>query len=458
MKGIKTKGGTGRQRAFAGELRVLRQQNPFLYDVELWMLNEKLTHNNWRFINLEEHRALFAGTPILIAYINQGAGIGDGHNFKVRRDPKTGRERPSFTDADAERIIGSLSDDPEDIRLEERDGVTWIVGKGSLWKWYAPEVVDKIASDAVQGRNMSVSIEALIDSFHMEGDVEIEERYTPLGTTILGDHVAPAVDGARVVAMAGGFEAMKLRAASYREGTQGTKKGGSMTMNKKSAERLAPKFPGYKIIGLSADEKQVALADQAGNTFSYTFGEDDQGEVILAKVKPVNLSAKVCAVGEEDGLAVDVDEILDYVTNGVRDQGTTIQNLNGQLEQAKEMIRSLEEAEHKRRVQSVKDMLKRTLEEIQTAEGDDTAELAEEVKKLEDKAEEYAQAETKEGAFCGAEQARKDLMALHGERRCAQARKQAEAKRGTFLWDEPQKKQTGAHDGGIEGLLSSLGF
>jgi len=115
LKGIKTKGGTGRQRAFAGELRVLRQQNPFLYDVELWMLNEKLTHNNWRFINLEEHRALFAGTPILIAYINQGAGIGDGHNFKVRRDPKTGRERPSFTDADAERIIGSLSDDPEDI-------------------------------------------------------------------------------------------------------------------------------------------------------------------------------------------------------------------------------------------------------------------------------------------------------------------------------------------------------
>ena len=130
-----------------------------------------------------------------------------------------------------------------------------------------------------------------------------------------------------------------------------------MTMNKKSAERLAPKFPGYKIIGLSADEKQVALADQAGNTFSYTFGEDDQGEVILAKVKPVNLSAKVCAVGEEDGLAVDVDEILDYVTNGVRDQGTTIQNLNGQLEQAKEMIRSLEEAEHKRRVQRGEEVL-----------------------------------------------------------------------------------------------------
>ena len=110
----------------SGELRVLWQVNEYLYDVELWLLNAEVNRNKWKFINLEEHRALFAGTPILIAYINKGAGIGDGHNFELRRDPKTGKERPSFTAETAERIVGSLSDDPRDIRLEERDGVTYL--------------------------------------------------------------------------------------------------------------------------------------------------------------------------------------------------------------------------------------------------------------------------------------------------------------------------------------------
>ena len=203
-----------------------------------------------------------AATPILIAYINKGAGIGDGHNFELRRDPKTGKDRPSFTAETAERIVGSLSDDPKDIRLEERDGVTWIVGRGTLWKFYAPELVDKITADAAQGRALSVSIEALIEKFHMEGDVEVEERYTPLGTTILGDHVAPAVKDARVIALGrGGFAELKVRAASYRENQskKNWKEGGNLSMNKQAVARLAPKFEGYRIIGWRPEGRELQL-------------------------------------------------------------------------------------------------------------------------------------------------------------------------------------------------------
>lgn len=446
----------------SGELRLLRQVNEYLYDVELWLLNAEVNRNNWKFINLEEHRALFAGTPILIAYINKGTGIGDGHNFELRRDPKTGKDRPSFTAETAERIVGSLSDDPKDIRLEERDGVTWIVGRGTLWKFYAPELVDKITADAAQGRAMSVSIEALIEKFHMEGDVEVEERYTPLGTTILGDHVAPAVKDARVIALGrGSFAELKVRAASYRENQskKNRKEGGNLSMNKQAVARLAPKFEGYRIIGLSKDEKRVVLADQTGAVFSYTFGEDDQGEVILAKLKAVNLDASVGAPDGEEGLAVDVDEILDHVTNGVRDQAKTIEHLNKQLEEANATIESMKQAEQKRRVDSVKDVLTRTLEEIRENTGADVSELAEKIKELAEKAESYAKLEDSEGGFCGADQAKRDLLALHGELCVKKAKAQKLAEKHIYIWEDLRRSSTGGEDdGGIAGLLARNGI
>ncbi len=444
----------------SGELRVLWQVNEYLYDVELWLLNAEVNRNKWKFINLEEHRALFAGTPILIAYINKGAGIGDGHNFELRRDPKTGKERPSFTAETAERIVGSLSDDPRDIRLEERDGVTWIVGRGTLWKFYAPELVDKITADAAQGRAMSISIEAMIEKFHMEGDVEVQERYTPLGTTILGDHVAPAVKEARVVALGrGSFAELKVRAASYRgnQSKKNWKEGGSLTMNKQAVARLASKFEGYRIIGMSKDEKRVALADQKGAIFSYTFGEDDQGEVILAKLKAVNLDASVGAASGEEGLAVDVDEILDHVTNSVRDQAKTIEHLNKQLEEANATIESMKQAEQKRRVDSVKKTLERTMAEIEASEDGDVEELKEQAKALSEKAEDYAAQEDAEGAFCGDQQARKDLMALNGERCMKLAASRKNAGKKEYVWNRMEQGED-QDDGSIEALLHRMGI
>ena len=164
-------------RTFAGEIRTLAKKNEFLYDVEIWLLNDKVNRNGWKYINIEANKAQFAGTPILVAYLGNGAVIGDGHNYKMVPDAKTKTIRPSFTEPDAERIVGSLSDRPEDIRMEERDGNKWVVGRGSLWRFYAPELVDKIENDAMQGHTMSISIETLVTKSHMEEDVEIEEEY-----------------------------------------------------------------------------------------------------------------------------------------------------------------------------------------------------------------------------------------------------------------------------------------
>lgn len=204
-------------RQIDGKLKLLERQTEFLYPIEIWLVNDQVNRNKWQYPSVVQKKDLFAGTPILVAYV--GNKVGDGHNFQTRRDAN-GEEYASFVSADSERIVGALSEKPEDIRVEEVNGVKWLVAKGFLWKWYAAELVSKIETDSLRGREMSVSIETLVTESHMNGDVEVMDEFLVLGTTILGDGVAPAVENARIKALQeieSEFNILKVRAASYQE-------------------------------------------------------------------------------------------------------------------------------------------------------------------------------------------------------------------------------------------------
>ena len=204
-------------RQFTGELKVLERKNQWLYSVELWMLSAKPNRNHWQYPVNDAVAKLFLGKPLLTAYLAEGMVIGDGHNMREYTD-ENGEPRADFTAADAERIVGSLSERPEDIRVEERDGDTWVVGVGTLWEWYCGQLCDQIRDLAEQGRTMPVSIETLVTASHMDGDIEVMDEFTVLGVTILGITVTPAVAGARITALRaldGEFKELKIRAASY---------------------------------------------------------------------------------------------------------------------------------------------------------------------------------------------------------------------------------------------------
>ena len=181
--------------SFIGKLKVLAEKDGWRQKAELWLLNDITNNNDWRYERLEEHRGLFAKTPILVAYV--GDKIGDGHNFRQINNPD-GSVVASFMSSTAERIVGFFDDD-SDIRIEEKDGKKWIVGIGYIWQWYAQELVAKIKKQGLDG--MSISIETLIDEMHKEGSTEVFTKYQILGTTILGDDVAPAVTGAYIKAL-----------------------------------------------------------------------------------------------------------------------------------------------------------------------------------------------------------------------------------------------------------------
>lgn len=185
--------------------------------------------------------------------------------MRKTRDPRTGETYYTFTDGTAERIVGAINEAKEDLSLRERDGETWIVAKGRLFSFYAPELVGKI----VRTGRMDVSAETEVrGEIGHDGDVEVYRDWIGIGVTILGDDVDPAVPGARIAAlssMEGEFQELKLRAAALRSGTtEKTKKGVENHMNKQAIARLSSKFEGYRIVALSEDGKTVGMVDESG--------------------------------------------------------------------------------------------------------------------------------------------------------------------------------------------------
>lgn len=353
-------------RSITGELKMLQREGEFIFPVELWLLNDQLTKNGWRFVNLAEHREKWAGVPILTAYVNGGNTVGSGHNQETKRD-KNGETYQSFTASNAERIVGALSDDPNDIRIEERDGAQWVVGRGFLWAWYSHELVLQIADDAEQGRTMSVSIEALVSDAYMDGDVEVETAYTPLGVTVLGHGVAPAVDDAHIAMLSeigSELKELKLRAASYikhesaevqpqkQTNTKGVSK--RMRLSKQQLRELQAKFSEYDVKAGVQNESGfvIALASKGGVYAVYRMASLDEA-VYPDKIEKVPAQVRWCADGcdELEAEACDMYEDMAESAKAAADRAECAEK---ELSAAKETIKQMEAAENARRLAAAK--------------------------------------------------------------------------------------------------------
>lgn len=430
---------------FNGQLRVLGKQNDWLYNVELDLLDDRVTGNNWRYENLEAHRAKFAGQPLLIAYTMGGKKIGDGHNMRVVRG-RDGKEYASFTDADSERIIGSLSDNEQDIRLEVRDGHKWIVGKGTIWTWYAKEAVEKIAS---QGR-MNISIETLVHENRMDGDVEVEESYTILGATILGDDVPPAVKGAHIRPLSqrdAEFRDLKLRAASYiqhkpeadpkKTPAANIHKGVRPKMNAKQVKNMEKLFPNDRVIGISEDGLTVALCSKAdGEVHGYYFDKDEQDVVLQSHMLSAKGKLTVELEGDHGTMELALDSYFGPVVNELAETKEALAKETKARENAEAELNTMKANEQKRRKQAAKDAIKRELSEINaTLNADEKIDekVLEEVEEEIDNGE-YDNVTNKEGEWCGAERACAAVKA-----KCMDIRKQFRAesiarKQEVYAW------------------------
>lgn len=435
---------------FTGKLKVLSKEDEFLYKVEVWLLNSEVNRNGWQYLNLDEHRALFADTPILVAYT--GGKVGDGHNFRMKRDDK-GEEYASFTDANAERIVGWFKND-SDIRIETKDNVRWIVGDGTIWSYYARELADMLTEQGAEG--MDVSIETLVENIRVENGVEIFDRYQILGTTILGRGVNPAVAGAhiRALSLEDDLKDFKLRVASYMETAKETTKGTSkrMAFNKVQLEALGEKFDGYRIVGCSEDGKNIALLSKTDNCFyGYTFG-DETDEVITDNIKPVALNAEA-DFGED--VKVALDAIGAYVDE-IKSLTAKANDAEARADKAEAKVAELTDKETKRRnkavVAAIKELVKAynadAEEPIDDKECADIVDAAEKG--------EFSDCDNAEGEFCGEEKACALVKAKIFDHEAAIRAKKNAAAATVHSWLDGLRKNNTENSETVESLLSRI--
>lgn len=418
-----------------GELRLLSQQSAKKVAVELWLLNNATTENGWRYEKLREHMGKFATTPILIAYV--GSKIGDGHNFSEEKNPITGEVSPSFMDATAERIVGFF-EKKEDIRIEEKDGKKWIVGKGYIWSWYAKELIAKLTEQGRKG--MSISIETLVKNGRVENGEEVYDDYEILGTTILGDGVVPAVAQAniRILSMIGvdKVKELTLRVASKNtaETIKKSKKGEKKQMN---MTELRAAFKDYKILAVSGNHV-VLLNSKNGLVLSSA--EKSGEEVIVGKKQEISLNASVQTESGEE-ISVPVDSIVSAMESDMLALNKRAEAAEAARDTALKALEKMQKAEKERRINEIRKALSERLEKINAgcAVKIDESVCAEFT--TEERLEEYSEMEDKNGKFTGLESAIKDLDSACMNRKIESAQTKLNASKKRYAWelgnDEP---------------------
>lgn len=422
-----------KQLSFRGELLLLEKKEKRRQAVELWLLNDEVTENGGRYVKLAEHKNGFVNTPILIAYV--GDKIGDGHNFDEIIEPN-GEVKASFMDAFAERIVGWFDADESKIRLEEKDGKNWIVGKGYISTWYAPELTEKLRRQGARG--MSVSIETLVWNVKTEDGVDVYEDYEILGTTILGDDVPPAVVGANVTILnsigAEQLKKMTIKVASADKKPHNKKsvKGENRMFDLKD---LQAAFPAYKVLA-AQDDRVIMLNGSNVVVVANTKQEDEK--IVAENETEVSLNASY-ALDENSSIEVAVDDILKAAV----ETNASLKSALDEAEKAKEAaekakdaalsaLSKMQEAEKERRLAEVKRGLETLAKDLEECYGKSVcSELLEKLTSAES-LERYALMEDKDGRFCGLEAAKKDLDFAYNEER----RKEAKINNNKFYaWD-----------------------
>ena len=460
-----------------GKLKFLSSTNEKLQPVELWCLNGLTNRNNWQYQNIEQHLDEFRDIPILTAYLMDGAVVADGHNFKMKYDPKTGKEYASFTAADAERIVGWIDSDASISIKKDEEGIDWVVCRGFLWSFYCYELVQKLRGQGLNG--MSVSIETLVTSEDIVDGVAYEKEYTVLGVTILNETVAPAVESATIRTLShlsdirGGMKEMVLKAASYMEDKNTPKVQGKNSENermrtltyfsKKQCADLSKRFDGYTVLAAAQDENNVihvALLSKNGDTAVYNMNSVDE-TIAVERIRSCNGTVAFdcgdnnCVNADLDCVLEEMNEVINEANENCKNAQAAEQKANESLTAAMATITEMRNAENARRIQSAKECAARTLSAYNaSSDFEIPASALSEINADIDKGM-YTERMNADGKWIG-----EDEVIMRVKSLCADEQKKvndakASKNNQTFVWEK--LNDTEQDDGSVGALLKRIG-
>lgn len=448
-------------------LRVLKQDSDLNYDVELYIMRSGLNNNRWDYRNIEQHYKTFLGTPILCAYI--GTQIADAHNMEEVY--WKGELIYDFTGPTSERIVGAISDNPSDIRIETIEGQQWIIANGKLWRFYNRQLCDHLAE---QGR-MEVSAETEVTEEHDENSVSIFTAWRGLGVTILHETVAPAIPGASIQALKAmdseKWNSLKLKAASYHpktEGGEGTppkaeepttpnnNKGveKKLILNKRQLAKLNERFKDYVLLQATENEEDksvlVTMRNDSYESFSYRLASMDE-TIATERIIPV-----ACTVSIGEDFSMNADDYFASLTSRVERLSADLSKAEKERDEAQATIKAMTEKENTRRVKAMKEAAKSALDKFNADRSAEEKVCEEDISCVmaEIDGGDYTECADKDGNFCGEEKVCQRVMSICAQKDMEFRAKNAEKKNNQFAWDGITAPK--GDDGTVGALLRGL--
>lgn len=462
-----------------GELRVLKRLNKYEFGVEIWVMRSGVNRNKWDYQNLENCYLSFVGQPILCAFPN--GRIGDGHTMEEKVD-SNGEHYYSFIGASSEKIVGTISENEDDLQLVEKDGETWLKAKGRIFAFYAKELVDNIVAKGV----MEVSAETEVFESHMADDNEIEvfTKWSGLGVTILGEGVAPAIPNARIeelAAMKEEFNTLKLKAASYiandseeeneeadgdannetneKPQTNSTKGEVKKVSNfsKKQLAELAPKFNGYKVLSAMQDDKGIhvcLMSIDGADTAIYTMGSLED---VVVPEKIVKVNAQVTFKADEWEQSVDVDSVTDTLSAEIVRANNALADETGRADSAEKALAEMKDFEAKRRISAAKEKATSTLSKFNAnREQKISADILTKLNESIDNGE-FSDCVNENGEWVGEAEVANRVLAACATKVMEQDEAEANSRRSEYIWDSSSVRRTNG-TGDVADLLAEFGI
>lgn len=460
-----------------GEIKVLERLNKYEFAVSIKIMRSGLNRNRWDYQNLDKYYQTFAGQPILCAFPK--GRIGDGHLMEEKVD-KNGESYYSFIGADSEKIVGTISENVNDLTLVEEDGETWLEAKGRLFAFYAKELVDYIVDKGV----MEVSAETEVYESYEEQDREVFTEWAGLAVTILGSGVAPAIPGANIkklTAMREEFNTVLLKAAAYinadieeeeekekepdvddetddnepqSKTTERNEKTSMNTFSKKQLAELSPKFEGYTVLNAGQDETgiHVCLMSANGDTAVYTM---EAMEDLIDPKKVTRVDTKASFKTDNWEMDVELDSITDDLSAKLIATNSELETAKNELQTATDTIATMTEKEMKRRVSAAKAKAQSTLDAFNANREEKVdASILTKINECIDNGD-FSECENAEGEWCGEEEVMNKVLAACAKEVMEMDKKSSLARNSQYVWDGVNKNAK-AGQGDVDALLAQF--
>lgn len=209
-------------------------------------------------------------------------------------------------------------------------------------------------------------------------------------------------------------------------------------------------FPNHSVLAVNG--QTVALLDMEGRPCTYTF-QDDEKTVVPERI--VEVAVNSVFGGGDSAVSVPVEQLIGEVQARLNATKAALDKATEENTDLTAKIKEMTEAEHKRRVELVKNAIKAKLDYMRQNSGCEIDEHLCDDMLTDDCLNGYAEKVDGEGNFCGDKEAEEKVGARCAEKICDAHKARQNAQRTRYAW-ELGEEDSGANEpkNGIEKVLN----